>query len=65
MEASSISQFMNLLFWGVITFSQAREFCDYILYLPTVISEDGSSANQTEEGATHLEINWSFQKHVK
>lgn len=65
MEASSIIQFMRFAILMVTTFSQVREFCDYILYLPTVVSEDGSSANQTEEGATHLEINWSFQKHVK
>lgn len=36
----------------------------YILHLPSVVSKGASSPNQTEEGAIHPEINWSF-KHVK
>lgn len=51
MEASFIIQFMRFAILMVTTFSQVREFCDYILYLPTVVSEDGEFCKPDRRGS--------------
>lgn len=68
MEASSIFQFMNCYLTDsnyIHPLAKLEVPVIHILYLPFVISEGANSLNQTEEGANHLEINWSFQPYVK